>query len=707
MHRPRLRTARLRFEVLEERTLLSTYTVDHLADDMVGDGLSGSLRYCITNAIDGDDIQFAMQGTINLTGALPDLTHNINIQGPGADLLAVRRDTSDPYRIFSVYATVNISGLSITGGYGVPYGGGLYNNGGTVTIADCAINGNSADLGGGIYTYNGTLAISDSTLDDNAAAYGGGLYNNSYNAMSLVTITDTAISGNSATSSGGGLEDNSGGLASNNGGTISISGCTVCGNSAVLGSGVHSYGGMVTVADSAICYNTATDGGGLYCVGKVGSLVTIIHSFISANSAADSAGLANNGGTMTIADSTICGNAATGDGVAGGGVDNYTGATLTILGSTISGNYAGAYGGGIDNIEGATATVVDSTISNNHTDGLGGGIYTYNATLTIITSSLRDNAAAYGGGLYNNSYQNMSTAMITDSSISNNTALQGGGIDNDNGATLMVTGSTLSGNTAGSGGGLHNYAGTVTVAESTISGNTASGNGGGLANNSGTLTMTESTIADNTVINSGYGGGLYNNQMMTTRNVIIAGNTATNGPDVSGNLGSQGHNLISNDAEASGFDLTDLLNLDPLLGPLQDNGGPTFTMALLDGSPAIDAGDNTDAPDWDQRGPGFPRIVGIIDPENPNIDIGAFEVQAPQKHVAPAPFARAPEQTPSVAISTPHALQQVGEQHANMIAPAARSAPAEPAVTDLFFAARADWKSWDQEQLLFEPLGSP
>ena len=62
--------------------------------------------------------------------------------------------------------------------------------------------------------------------------------------------------------------------------------------------------------------------------------------------------------------------------------------------------------------------------------------------------------------------------------------------------------------------------------------------------------------------------------------------------------------------------------IDPKLGPLQDNGGPTMTMALLPGSPAIDAGDNTDAPQWDQRGPGFPRIVNGI------IDIGAFEVQA-------------------------------------------------------------------------------
>jgi hypothetical protein len=100
-----------------------------------------------------------------------------------------------------------------------------------------------------------------------------------------------------------------------------------------------------------------------------------------------------------------------------------------------------------------------------------------------------------------------------------------------------------------------------------------------------------------------------------------AGNTAPTGPDLYGNLGSLGHNLIGNTDGGSDFDPTNFLNVDPLLGPLQVNGGPTFTMALQCGSPAIDAGDNTDDPDWDQRGEGFPRIVNGI------IDIGAYEVQ--------------------------------------------------------------------------------
>src|SRR5262249_41121260 len=93
-------------------------------------------------------------------------------------------------------------------------------------------------------------------------------------------------------------------------------------------------------------------------------------------------------------------------------------------------------------------------------------------------------------------------------------------------------------------------------------------------------------------------------------------------PDLSGSVSSQGHDLIGDASGCEGFDPTDLLDLDPLLGPLQDNGGPTLTMSLLPGSPAIDAGDNTGAPVWDQRGHGFRRIV------DGRIDIGAFEVQA-------------------------------------------------------------------------------
>src|SRR5262249_31179568 len=132
---------------------------------------------------------------------------------------------------------------------------------------------------------------------------------------------------------------------------------------------------------------------------------------------------------------------------------------------------------------------------------------------------------------------------------------------------------------------------------------------------------------------AGVGGGIHYSAFVThsTRNTIIASNTADfMGPDLFGNLGSLGQNLIGNTAGGSGYHPTDLRNIDPLLGPLQDNGRPTPPHALPEGSPAIDSGYDDDPPEWDQRGEGFPRLVNDV------IDRGAFEVQ-----LSGAPGARA------------------------------------------------------------------
>jgi hypothetical protein len=99
--------------------------------------------------------------------------------------------------------------------------------------------------------------------------------------------------------------------------------------------------------------------------------------------------------------------------------------------------------------------------------------------------------------------------------------------------------------------------------------------------------------------------------------------------DINGTITSSGYNLISKSAGGSGYVPSDLLDIDPMLGPLANNGGTTLTIALLPGSPAVDSGINQSAPQWDQRGHGFPRIV------NGTIDRGAYEVQTTG---APAPF---------------------------------------------------------------------
>jgi hypothetical protein len=94
----------LSVEVLEDRTLPSTFVVDRLTDTGAGSGLTGDLRYCITNAVDNDKITFddSVTGTIRLSGALPDLSHSVSIEGPGANLLTVRPNT-----VFYSILTVN------------------------------------------------------------------------------------------------------------------------------------------------------------------------------------------------------------------------------------------------------------------------------------------------------------------------------------------------------------------------------------------------------------------------------------------------------------------------------------------------------------------------------------------------------------------------------------------------------------------------
>ena len=216
----------------------------------------------------------------------------------------------------------------------------------------------------------------------------------------------------------------------------------------------------------------------------------------------------------------------------------------------------------------------------------------------------------------------------------------GGGIRNS--GTLTLTNSTVSDNAAGSvSGGIDNL-GTLTLASSTVSGNTAPDGGGGIWNQ-GTLTLTNSTVSGNTTGQGGgigRGGGIGNGgATVILTNTIVSGNSAPTGPDCEGAPTSLGHNLIGDDTGCGFTPATgDLVNVDPILDPLglRDNGGPTLTIALLPGSPAIDSGDDSvlGSPHnvtTDQRGAGFPRLQGA------HVDMGAFEAEPPEPPQA-SPF---------------------------------------------------------------------
>jgi parallel beta-helix repeat protein len=327
-------------------------------------------------------------------------------------------------------------------------------------------------------------------------------------------------------------------------------------------------------------------------------------------------GVFNNGGSLALTRCTLSDNAATASGFGGDGGGIYNQGALSLTDSTLSGNSA-EEGGGLYNA--STAAVTGAIFSRNSVSGIGGGIAN-DGTLNVTGSTFGSNSAtSQGGGIFN-----QVTLTLTNSTVSGNSSADGGGIANEGG--LTVTGCTLGSNRAGAAGGIYNQ-GALSLTNSTLSGNTASGNGGGIYNFSiGAQTVSGCTLSGNTA--AAEGGGIYTGGPfgIALRNTLDAGNSAPASPDLLGLLTSQGHNLIGDGTGGSGYDPTDLVGtadnpIDPLLGPLADNGGPTQTLALLPESPARNAGDSTHAPDFDQRGPGYARVVNGL------TDIGAFEVQ--------------------------------------------------------------------------------
>jgi CSLREA domain-containing protein len=331
-------------------------------------------------------------------------------------------------------------------------------------------------------------------------------------------------------------------------------------------------------------------------------------------------GLRIGNANLVTRDCAVAGNQASGD---GGGVHEGFGTTgnVKLVRTTVARNIAGSNGGGLAVLSNSF-TVKVSTIRRNLTGDSGGGIYASTAMLTDSTVS-GNTAGGYGGGI------NATTATLIGSTVSGNTAGGGGGGIGST-STVTLTGSTVSGNSAGITGGGIWVDSTATLTNSTISGNRAGGAGGGVRAIEAMLL--NCTIAENVAGNSG--GGLFHDSGGTFRlkNTIVALNLvgfSGTGPDVSGAFTSLGHNLIGDRTGSTWFGVTgDIVGtaanpIDPRLGPLRNNGGPTKTMALLAGSPCIDAGDNTGALATDQRA--LPRRKDGNGDGRAVVDIGAFE----------------------------------------------------------------------------------
>jgi hypothetical protein len=358
---------------------------------------------------------------------------------------------------------------------------------------------------------------------------------------------------------------------------------------------------------------TLDNGGGIY--NNPGATLIVSNCTLRANSATNEAfgygygGGCYNASTLTISASTFSGNSA----FNGGGCWNL--GTLTISASILSTNSAANYGGGCFN-EG-TLTISASTFSGNAAAAVGGGCCNF-GILTISASTFSGNSAAsfWGGGCANGGTLTISASTFN----GNSAAMYGGGCLNYDYGTLTISASTFSGNSASSGGGLGNwcvgYSDSVvaTINSSTFSSNSTSGGGGGCIYNDGSRGGSATVQIGDTLLNGG---------------AAAAGNLF----NTSGTITSAGYNLSSDSASGLLTNATDILNTNPLLGPLQNNGGPTWTCALLPGSPAIDQGKRDALPalalNTDQRGyprpvdlPGYPSATG-----GDASDIGAYEFQ--------------------------------------------------------------------------------
>jgi CSLREA domain-containing protein len=304
----------------------------------------------------------------------------------------------------------------------------------------------------------------------------------------------------------------------------------------------------------------------------------------------------------------------------GGGV--YTGSNTNVALNevTVSNNSTPLDGGGIYNL--GALSLTNSVISDNSSRD-GGGIYS-TGTLTLTNSTVRGNSATEDGGGINNGISGMLT--LTNTVVSNNTAFfEGGGIFNF--GTMTLTNSTVSSNSAenSSGGGISSLSSGI-ITNSTVSNNQAGFRGGGISGG-GMLTLTNSTMSDNFAPGNG-GGGIFISGTANLNDTIIANSIL--GGDCIRNTGATinaQYSLIEGALLCvNGTNINNLTG-DPLLGPLQNNGGPTLTHALLPGSPAIDKG-NSFGLTTDQRGLTRPVDMSSISNASDGADMGAYEVQA-------------------------------------------------------------------------------
>lgn len=594
-----------------------------------------TLSGAILAAAPGDTIELDCSGTIAVTETLT-IFQNLTLQtGPGQRVTLdgghVASDPTSGVRVLQVNSGVSfaLSGLTVANGLALgaaastDYGGGLYNDGGTVALTNCTFTGNMAQggdnpngtggngNGGGVASSNGSLTLTNCTFTGNTAQggdnfsgyYAAGIGNGGgiYITAGTLSVTNSTFTGNlaqgGANSSGsgfgggpanGGAVYSDGGTSPSGSATLTLTGSTFTGNMAQGGRNAYNGGGG------------PAEGGAVYSDGGGGR------------------------GIFTVSNCTFTGNTAQGgvnSGFANGGAVESMRSTSTVTNSAFISNTAKSGFGSFGQV-------------------IGGGLDSYYEMLTVTSSTFTDNTAlgnngpvegaeSYGGGL---TISNAISASVTGSTFAGNIAqggaansvgayggpAYGGGIWVTPGGSVTLTNDTLTANqalggadTSGPGGEAHGGAlntstsGNVSITNLTLDANRVQGGSG-----------TSNGVSQ--------GGALWAAGTITVQNSILADSTLGNGTSptancaISGVLTDADHNLESG-SDCGLAASTDHQKTDPKLGPLANNGGPTATMALLAESPAINAGGTSanDCPATDQR--------GVSRPQGAACDIGAFE----------------------------------------------------------------------------------
>ena len=681
------RNSRPRVEFLEERTLLSVDLVSNSNDSGAGSLRNAIANASAGDTIEFNMTAGFVTSPIVISNAELTISQNLKIIGPGPGELSIDAENSSTVFHVSSGVSATISGLTVTGGTTGGAGGGLVNEGelkltdddfsdnfagtggaidnesGSLSMTGCTVSDNrslSANAGG-LYVAGGVVTIESSTFSSNQTGGQGGAINN---AAGTLTLLNSTIASNSA-------EDGAGIW---NEGAVTLINCTVAGNFATTAGGI-SNAGTLTLANTIVSGNSSegfgvdidgsvtTDSGNNLIGNDAGSSgLTRPTDLLNANpllaSLENNGGLTETMGLMPGSPAIDAGNNAllpAGDAadqrgfarISNGTVDMGAFEVQTFLVYNTADSGPGSLRTALTNADQAggssiffatsgvigLASALPAISSDVYINGPGAnnlsidGSASYQVfdiqsgvTATISGLTITDGLSASNGG----AIENDGTLTLTNCTVSNSTSSgDGGGIDNQ--GTLTLNASTVSGNSSDNdGGGIAND-GTLTLVNSTVAGNTASSGVGGGINNAGTFTAINSTIADNTAFD---GGGIQAGGVVTLANTIVGDDSLTGGSgvDFNGNVANDdGNNLIGDSSGSTGFvQSTDILDVDPLLSPLGNYGGPTQTISLLPGSPAIDAGSNALAVfgsgplTTDQRGD--TRINDGI------VDLGAVEV---------------------------------------------------------------------------------